>query len=411
MLALGIKADLFAQSEKVKALAEKGRECYEKKQFRLSAEIYEMVLAAGEFKIGEAYYNTACSWSLAGNKYNAWRNLDSAVKYGWHDYGLTQSDPDLESLHKDPEWALFITKFKNKLDNDTLEKQKQAPTYFWGMYLGILSVFFMYNLMMFFSVRDVTYLYYSLSIFFLSQLHTVMMKDFGFYAKELFVWLKYFPSGKEATYPLATVVIIFHLLFVRGFINLKARHPKLNKYNNLLIWILAVLCLPLVFVPNSALIYFPLYIIAYVYSLHVSIYSWRKGFKPSRFLVIGSIFLSIGVSIILLSGLHIVDLSFSLSVFRCDIIGFLSFYMFLSFALGDKINVLTKEKAEAQEKALEVLETKVQERTAELAREKQLVETKQKEILDSIHYARRIQSALLPTQKYIHTILDKFSKK
>jgi len=71
---------LFSQSEKVKALAEKGEECYANKQYRLAAEIYEKVLAAGEFKLGEAYYNTACSWALAGFKQNAYRNLDSAVK-------------------------------------------------------------------------------------------------------------------------------------------------------------------------------------------------------------------------------------------------------------------------------------------------------------------------------------------
>ena len=33
--------------------------------------------------------------------------------------------------------------------------------------------------------------------------------------------------------------------------------------------------------------------------------------------------------------------------------------------------------------------------------QKHLVEEKQKEILDSIHYAKRIQQSLLPTEKYI----------
>lgn len=35
------------------------------------------------------------------------------------------------------------------------------------------------------------------------------------------------------------------------------------------------------------------------------------------------------------------------------------------------------------------------------------IEDKQKEILDSIHYARRIQNSLLPSEKYIHRILKK----
>ncbi|HTL82907.1 MAG TPA: hypothetical protein VL651_14435, partial [Bacteroidia bacterium] len=36
-----------------------------------------------------------------------------------------------------------------------------------------------------------------------------------------------------------------------------------------------------------------------------------------------------------------------------------------------------------------------------IARQKELVEVKQKEILDSIHYAKRIQQSLLPSEKYI----------
>jgi len=314
------------------------------------------------------------------------------------------------SLHADQEWTAFVTKFKQKLTDQKNKKLEQTPTYFWGMYLGILMVFFMYNFMMFFSIRDVTYLYYSLSIFFLSQTHAVMIPDFSFYARELFVWLNYFPIRKETVYQLASMQIIFHLLFVRGFINLKELHPRLNKFNNYMIWILSIICVPVAFLPNSQFIYFPIFIIAFAYALHVSVYSWRKGFKPSRFLVIGSIFLIIGITLVLLPGLGLADLRFSISVFRCDILGFLSFYLFLSFALGDKINVLTREKAEAQEKALEVLEAKVQERTKELAHEKQLVEEKQKDILDSIRYAKRIQTSLMPNEKYLSGIFGRRKK-
>ena len=411
ILAFFVKVNVYGQSEKMKALAAIGQDCYNNKQYRLAAEIAEMVFSTGEFKYGDAYYNTACSWALAGNKQNAYRNLDSCLKYGWRDFGLTQTDPDLESLHSDPEWIQFTEKFRQKLDNDKAEKMKETPTYYWGMYLGILVVFFMYNLMMFFSIRDVTYLYYSLSIFFLSQLHTIIISDFGFYAREIFVWLKVFPVSKGASHFIASIVIIFHLLFIKGFINLKERHPKLNKYNNYLI--LALIVVSLVFIlsgQNGAVIYFPLFLIAYLYSLYVSIYSWRKGFKPSRFLVIGSIFLIIGVSIVLLDALNIIDLRFNLAVFRSDNLGFISFYAFLSFALGDKINVLTKEKAEAQERAVEELEEKVQERTKELAHEKQLVEEKQKDILDSIRYAKRIQTSLMPNEKYLSGIFGRRKK-
>ncbi|HYG53234.1 MAG TPA: hypothetical protein VD905_20180, partial [Flavobacteriales bacterium] len=42
-----------------------------------------------------------------------------------------------------------------------------------------------------------------------------------------------------------------------------------------------------------------------------------------------------------------------------------------------------------------------------IAEQKTLVEEKQREILDSIHYAKRIQRALLPSEKYISRNLKK----
>lgn len=43
--------------------------------------------------------------------------------------------------------------------------------------------------------------------------------------------------------------------------------------------------------------------------------------------------------------------------------------------------------------------------------QKKIVEEKQKEILDSIHYAKRIQTALLPTERYIDKTLKRLMKK
>lgn len=46
-----------------------------------------------------------------------------------------------------------------------------------------------------------------------------------------------------------------------------------------------------------------------------------------------------------------------------------------------------------------------------ISEQKSLVEEKQKEILDSIHYAKRIQRSLLPTEKYIERSLKKLKDK
>jgi len=47
----------------------------------------------------------------------------------------------------------------------------------------------------------------------------------------------------------------------------------------------------------------------------------------------------------------------------------------------------------------------------QLAEQKRMIEEKQKEILDSIHYAKRIQNALMPQEKYIARRLDRLQNK
>lgn len=48
------------------------------------------------------------------------------------------------------------------------------------------------------------------------------------------------------------------------------------------------------------------------------------------------------------------------------------------------------------------LEEKVATRTEELQQQKDLIEEKNKEVMDSIHYAKRLQKAILPTSQYIY---------
>lgn len=62
-------------------------------------------------------------------------------------------------------------------------------------------------------------------------------------------------------------------------------------------------------------------------------------------------------------------------------------------------------KSYRQKKKINVLITSQKQETE---RQKLLIEEKQKEILDSIHYARRIQTALLTSEKYIARNLQKF---
>jgi serine phosphatase RsbU (regulator of sigma subunit) len=85
-------------------------------------------------------------------------------------------------------------------------------------------------------------------------------------------------------------------------------------------------------------------------------------------------------------------------------LGSVFFLICMTVAITDKITTLRKEKEEAQSNALKHLEGLVAERTRDLKHQKELIEEKQTQILDSINYARRLQNAILTTDRTMQAI-------
>lgn len=69
-----------------------------------------------------------------------------------------------------------------------------------------------------------------------------------------------------------------------------------------------------------------------------------------------------------------------------------------------------QEKKKILEEQNITLEKQVAERTEEIIKQKEIVEAKQKEILDSIRYAKRIQDAMLPRLKIIESKIKRLKK-
>lgn len=388
-------------------------EKYEQKKYEESAKLYELAFVLDTSrKYTDDFYNASCSWALAGNDSLAFVNLYKAISVGFSDIKRLQKDTDLKSLYKSSKWPLVF----DKIDEYRIQKQmtikKGEPTFYWGVYLGILLVFFFYNLILGISLRDITFFYYSASIFFLAQLHTLIIYQFGDYSKELFFWFEYIKLNTNISFAVGNLMIMFHLLFVSKFLNLKEIAPRLYKISKWFVIYLSVFTLCLIFGPRFFdVIFFLSAIIAYFFPLYAAIVCWKKRYRPAKYLVIASVFLTLGVSLILISNLLGLGFDLKFGVYRLDNVAFILFYGFLSFALGDKINNLKEEKLQAQEKAMLVLEEKVNERTIEVVKQKEIIEQKNKDITDSIHYAKRIQQALLPTFAYIDKSLKRLQRK
>lgn len=85
----------------------------------------------------------------------------------------------------------------------------------------------------------------------------------------------------------------------------------------------------------------------------------------------------------------------------------LQLFMFLIFSLFLLIMGYIVLKAYRQKKKANLL---IQQQKEEVELQKDLVEEKNKEVLDSIRYAKRIQRSLLPTEKYIDRSLKRLKK-
>jgi len=80
---------------------------YHAKDFAYAGDAYERAANAG-FDPGTAWYNAACSWSLAGKKNRAIGALQSAIDNGFNDPNTISSDGDLNPMHDDRRFQLLL---------------------------------------------------------------------------------------------------------------------------------------------------------------------------------------------------------------------------------------------------------------------------------------------------------------
>jgi len=123
---------------------------------------------------------------------------------------------------------------------------------------------------------------------------------------------------------------------------------------------------------------------------------WRLKMK-SR---VKSKFIYFTIPIVLLTlGLYFFGTENQFNDFLPFLAGSMFVIMLYNFKKTEKANIIITAQKEELNKKNEIIEAKNKE-----------VEEKNKDILDSIRYAKRIQTSLLPTEKYIERILNKENK-
>jgi serine phosphatase RsbU (regulator of sigma subunit) len=341
-----------------------------------------------------SYFDLARFHSLQGKTNKAVIALQNAIHLGYSDYSQLINHPDLEKLRTSGYWNYLILQFQNRYHNNT--------HFYWGIYAGILFIILVYNLMLYLSTKDFTFVYSALLLLFSWHYEMFRNEEFGLFMFSNLTGWSYCSSLVNPVNFFISLASLSLTFYLQSLLRLRELLPVLHKLLNVLALVFAVFALLAGFskIEANALIFLTISLTLLFYFV-VGIVSWSKGYRPARFFVIADIVFIICVLSILFNYFGIVDSVLEVGQFKARHIGLITFFGLITLATGDKIITLQKEKELAQEKALEVLEQKVKERTSEVVQQKQLVEEKQKEILESISYAKRLQEAILPPEELI----------
>lgn len=231
------------------------------------------------------------------------------------------------------------------VDEKTLQNEIYSNNIWRGLYYGILLVMGLYNLFIYFSVKDRSYLYYS--AFALSFLIFHMVYEGS--AFQLF-WPN-FPQINNFALPIFFALNMLALtFFVPSFLNLKENSFSLFRlfrgYSALVL--VSVIMLPLLHYQLLVPVYNVLSIVVSCTALAVGIYFWIKGIATARFFTIAWVVFIIGLTMANARSLGLISTN-DITLYAYQIGSFLQVVL-LSLALAERIMGLQKEQEDARQK-------------------------------------------------------------
>jgi signal transduction histidine kinase len=258
---------------------------------------------------------------------------------------------------------------------DLYLNQLSLKNFFIGIYIGILLGTFFYNLFIYFSLKDKSYLFYCLYILFLGL---AQLASFGYL--NVYFFYKYPFLNKYALNTLTSLAFITGLVFAKRFLHLQTYARKSIYLINALIISYCVVLVSTFFqwTQFSYSLLTCSAIICCVSLIIISSLIIRKGFTPAVYYLVAWIALLSGLLIYVLKSYDIVNQTFFTN--NILLIGSALESILLSIALANRINILQKEKDISQKRELAfsqeneklireqnvVLEEKVEERTEAL---------------------------------------------
>lgn len=217
-----------------------------------------------------------------------------------------------------------------------------------GHFFGVILVMAFYNLFIYFTVRDRSYLYYVLYIFGFGMIFSGM---WGFTHEYL---APDWPWAANRSIPLAIgFSSFFALQFARVFLDSRRQGRVLHYLVVALSALTALHTIASLFASYALVIRVGL-VLALATSFYLfalSLVALLRGYRPARFFFLAFVVLILGVIVVVLRNFGI--LPFHWAVNYSAQIGSALEVTLLSIALGDRINAMRRERAELQRQALE----------------------------------------------------------
>ena len=232
-----------------------------------------------------------------------------------------------------------------------LHKVERDANMAYGLYYGIMAAMCLYNLFLYFSLRDRAYLYYVLLIGFA----VAWFARFNGLAQFYF----------QATPRLNVIFLVgsmgLVIIFARTFLNTKATYPSGHRIGSVLFISLAIFTTLGLFGIGAVFVSSAVTLSIWAYVLWLGVVTLRKGYRPARYFLLAWTGIVVAAFLINLNGMEILPVNF-LTQHGFQIAHALEAIL-LSFALADRINLLRSQRAE-QETAER--EAQVRGRTASL---------------------------------------------
>lgn len=252
--------------------------------------------------------------------------------------------------------------------SENLIQQKFVENSFEIIYIGILLTLFIFNIFLYFSIKDKTYIYYSLYVFCLGMYVVTYLSGYAYLlGHEFRIILNQYP------HVFLSLSIVASVMFSRQLLNLKKLPPLWIKIYNFLMICAAVLFITsaLGFKSISAHLAQIITLISTVALWCLGVAAYRHGHHQAKYYIIAWSFIALTITALVLSLGNV--LPYHDFTFEFVPMGSTIELLLLAFALGDRYRTILTNERKMRDENFKLIQTQnqrlenlVEERTIKL---------------------------------------------